>query len=327
METQSVSKKAKLILPISLIFNIILVITVVIQYRRITEHRNDLKEVTFSEISIKNNKSESKTVDTSSIITGLPDSNSDKEIIKNLKSQIADMQDWQDYLEEKLAKYEMTSEEKFYNSIYNASKSKNSSRFEPFFEENSISPAQKTEFIELLAQSRLELVDLDKESMNSEDYQKEEEKIKSKYDDLISNLLSEENYTAYQDFLKSEEDRPLISGFKEVVFTGHNQLNKQQEKDLLAAMSSKRLEIEETLGISKLDIEKAQNPEYFAKWLNDQNKIMNGYLEVSKDILTDSQMEKFKKYIDIQIASGERWEKETYQVLEITNSDTEKAEI
>lgn len=326
METQSASKTTQLILMISLILNIILVITVVMQYRHITEHMKDLKKATFSETSIKDNQSGLKTVDKLSKMTESPDSFSDKEEIKNLKSQIADMQAWQDYLEEKLAKYEITSEERFYSSIYNSSKSKNSSRFEPFFEENNISPAKKTEFIELLAQRRLEWVDLDENSMNTEEYQKEEEKIKSKYDDLISNLLYEENYIAYQDFLKSEEDRPLIGIFKEVVFTGDNQLTNQQEKDLLAAISSKRLAIEDSGEILISDIGKEQSPEFLEKWLNAQKKILSGSLEVSKDILTDSQIKKFKKFMDIQISSTERWEKESSQVLEIMNSDTEKAE-
>lgn len=87
--------------------------------------------------------------------------------------------------------------------------------------------------------------------MSEEDYQREEEKIKSKYDDLILNLLSEENYIAYQEFLKSEQDRPTIKGFKEVAFTGDNKLTKQQEKDLLAVISSKRLAIEDTEEILK----------------------------------------------------------------------------
>lgn len=304
---------------ISLIFNIILVITVVMQYRHITEQTKYLKKLTFSERSIKDNQSESKTVDPTSKITESRDSISDKEKIKNLKSQISDMQDWQDYLEKDLSKYETTREERYYN----ASKSIYSSRFEPFFDENNISPAKKTEFIKLLAQRQVERLGLDKNSMDAEDFQKEDENIKSKYDDLISNLLSEENYIAYHDFLKSEEDRPYISGFKEIVFTGDKQLDKQQEKDLLAAISNKRLDIEGTEGISIYGPRNEESLEDVKKAMNAHKKLLNGYLEVSKNILTNSQFTKFKKFIDLQISSIETKENQLPKILEIMNSDKE----
>lgn len=137
METQSILKTAKLILMISLILNIILVTTVVMQHKYITENMKDLKEFTLSETNIKDNHSGSKTVDPSPKIIESLDGISDKGKIKNLESQINDMQDWQDYLEEKLAKYEITSEERYYKLL----KGNLSSRFEPFAEENNLSPA------------------------------------------------------------------------------------------------------------------------------------------------------------------------------------------
>ena len=246
--------------------------------------------------------------------------------IKKLEARIANMQAWQDYLEETMQKEksgETAVNDRFRKEINPAL----SPHFESFFEENNLSANKKLVFIELLIERELELRDAHSNIANREDLQKERENIETNYNNLISNLLSEEEYTAYQEYVETEQDRGFIRVFKMSALSGDNQLNKQQEKDLVTALSRKRLDIENAMGIREL--RSKGNPhrkEDMRKIIESEKKISNEYLEAAKDILTDSQMKKFKEFIDLQNFTVEMMENQLSQMPEDIDSDAEKAD-
>jgi len=310
---------------------VILIITVLFQTRRI----HDLEKVNSNFYKTEKEQAESNT----EVIPS--DKNSDniysekyksteadneyQDRINKLESKIADMKEWQDYLEETIDK-ENKKEEANNDRMYKAMKSSLSSRFESFAEENNLYANKKTELIELLTERELEYRDLYTNNSNRENIQKERENIQLNYDNLISDLLSQEDYIAYKEYLESEQDRNRVRSLKRSALTGDNQLNKQQEKDLVAAIYMKRLDLEDTEEIKELRTKRGpRNKEDMIKMLNAQKELYNGYLEAAKDILTDSQMKKYHEYIDRQISSIEISAKQYSLTLGISLG-TEKAD-
>lgn len=233
------------------------------------------------------------------------DDTSDKEKIKKLELKIDDMQARQDYLEKALEREhleETNNEEKVYKDI----KSRVISRFDLFFERNNLPQNKKEELIELLTQRELEFNQLYIDMDDVPNMRNEGESIQSDYNNLISNLLTEEDYFAYQKYVEEEPDRMLIVSFERRALTGDDSLNKQQERDLADAFSRKRQYILDNEGNREtMNKGVSQSKEDEIKATRIQIDLYEGYIEAAKDILADAQMEKFKEYMDLRITSTE----------------------
>ena len=162
---------------------------------------------------------------------------------------------------------------------------------------------------------------------DQEESQMERENIKADYDTLFSDLLSVKEYTAYQEYMETQQERNFIRSFNNFALSGDNQLNKQQEKDLIAEFYRTRQTTEDSMGIKELKSKgNSRSEEDWMKIREADRKILNEYPEAAEGIMTDSQMEKFNEYINIQISGMKMQENRLSQMPENTDSDTEESD-
>lgn len=323
MEKQIATKKNHTI-PIFLVIIIVfLIIAVLLQNRHINRLDNELSTYTLAEKKQSESNAEiNQTGSNSDNIS--PEKNRSTETdndcqdrINKLESKIADMQEWQDYLEETRSEG-IAVEDRLRKEFKPAV----SSYFKSFFEENNLSTNKKAELIDLSIEKELELRDIRSNIADQDEVQKERENIEANYDTLLSYLLSEEEYTAYQEYMETGQDRNFLRTLNRNVFLGDIQLNKQQEKALIAVFYKKRKAIEDSMGIRKLQSQgNPRSKEDRMKMLEADKKELNEYSEAAKDIMTDSQMKKFKEYINLQKSGMKMLENRLSQMPENTDSD------
>lgn len=241
--------------------------------------------------------------------------NIDKEKNKNLEAQIADMQDWQDYLEKSLKKYQ-TAENKIDDLVYHETRKDISPYIEGFAEENNIPSNITIELINLLTERTIEVRYL--AHGNSERNQAFE-----KYDVLVSELLSDK-YPAYLEYKKHDNARYYIRQFEMNITSLDNRLDKQQQKDLVAAIYNDYQFFNESIkeDPQPLNDEEDLNIEKMNEAVDLQRKLHNRYLDSARDILSESQLKEFQKYLDTKIS----FMKEKYETLirfqeELANRD------
>lgn len=333
MENHSTDKKNHVIPIILGIVVVVLTITVIAQNRRITTLKKDVNDTTLSE-----NTPSVLTDNISSEKNQLPeDVNTYKEKIKKLESRIKDMQAWQDYLEETLQKNEedtnfpppnrpignrfagfpprMRNDPAMSNIMRNVL----SSRYNSFAEENNLSSEVQKKLVDLLFERENKIRDmmpgirgLRSGRILSEDLQQELTEINAEYDEQISDLLSEEDFIAFKDYQKMEAERMFIDQFKRNIFFGDTKLEKQQEKELIAAMYNDRQnqgmmqkENVQELIFSGNPLDRESMEERVKENLENQKKLYSAYVESAKDILTESQMQEFETYINMRKSSLE----------------------
>ena len=309
METQTARNMNRLI-PLMLgVICVVLIIIVLLQYRYNTELKKELNEITLSERI----QPELKATDLPSAVNNTPDKK-----IKKLESQIADMQDWQDYLEKSLKKYQ-TEEDKKEDLIYRETRDGYSRYIKGFAEENDLPSEIRVELINLLTERSLEL-------RNLLPGNPERDRIKQKYDALISELLSDK-YTAYTDYQKVDNERNYVRDFRRNIMTLNNQLDKQQEKSLITAIYNDKQVFNESIKeeIQPLNGKEEVTIEKLKEIVALQKKLHNSYLDSAKNILSESQFKEFQKYLDAKISSMEA-ENEKYEAVvqlqeELANRD------
>lgn len=291
-----------------------LIIIVLLQYRYNTELKSTPNKIALSEKF----QSGFKTVDPSSKMIGSPDSINDKAKIKKLETQIADMQDWQDYLEKSLKKYQ-TEENKKEDLFYREYRDGYSRYIKGFAEENDLPSDMRLELINLLTERSMELKDLLPGNP-------ERDRIKQKYDTLISELLSD-RYSAYLEYQKVDNERNYVRDFRRNIMTLDNQLDKQQEKSLVAAIYNDNQVFNESIKekIQPLNGKEDVTIEKLKEIVELQKKLHNRYLDSAKNILSESQLMEFQKYLDVKVSSMEE-ENEKYEAVvrlqeELANRD------
>ena len=254
MEKQITAKKNQAI-PIFLVIIIVfLVMAVLLQSRHINRLENELSTYTLAEkkqsgSNAEINRTGSDSDNISPEKNRLTETDNDcQDRINKLESRIADMQEWQDYLEATMKKEE-SGEIAVEDRLREKSKPAISSFFKSFFEENKLSANKQSEFIELIIERGLEIRDAQLKIADQEEFQKERDNIEADYDIQLSNLLSEEQYTAYQEYEETGQDRNVIETINNNILSGDNQLNKQQVKDLVAGFYKIRQDIEDSMGI------------------------------------------------------------------------------
>jgi hypothetical protein len=223
---------------------------------------------------------------------------SDAEKITKFESKIADMEAWQDDLEESLHKYQSEEDKKetalnrqFWNGI--------ASYYQDLAEENNLPADIKNELINFLEEKGLEERGLQPGDPGLD-------AITQKHDELIYELLSD-TYPAYKEHLKVHNERNYVREFRRNIMTIDNQRDKQQERSLIAAiynekqgfMEKNREEIQELNDENDFNIEKLK------EGIELQKKLHNRFIDSSENILSESQLKELQKYLDPQISSME----------------------
>ncbi len=319
MEKQIATKKNHAI-PIFLgIIIVFLIIAVLFQNRHINRLDNESSTYTLA--------GKKKTELETEIIPSERNTDNDGQArIKKLEAKIDDMQAWQDYLEETIKKEE-GGEIAVNEKLRKERKQALSSIYDSFFEENNFSANKKAEFIDLIIEKGLEVKDALSKIADLEEFQKEWGNIEADYDTLFSDLLSVKEYTAYQEYMETQPVRNFIRSFNNFALSGDNQLNKQQEKDLIAEFYRTRQTTEDSMGIKELKSKgNSRSEEDRIKIREADRKILNEYPEAAEGIMTDIQMEKFNEYINIQISGMKMLENRLSQMPENTDSDTEESD-
>ena len=172
-----------------------------------------------------------------------------------------------------------------------------------------VSPEKEADLMDLIVEKQMELLDVSsqisevqKGNITSEDLIREVEYVNNLYDEKIADLLSSEEFEAYSEYTKHGEQWLFLNEFKNnVKYTGGIQLDKQQEKDLVAAMYIENQKVNE----NRKEIQNSvnlQDPQFrgsnLKSSLDYQNSLLNGYHEASAGILSDSQQIKLGEYID-----------------------------
>ena len=310
MEKHSNSKMSIIMRLMIVILFLALVVTVLFQYRQNAELKRELNKTHYSLKSKPGNIVKEKPPGIKSVkpppdISGISEEDmNDKEKIKKLESRIDDMQAWQDYLEEALVKQKQE-EDKNIEMEQSFNKSIISSRIHGFTEEAGLSQDIKTKLIDLLFEKEMEVDDLFSGDIPQETRKKEIEYITQKYDELISDLLSDK-YTVYKEYLKSQWARQYITDFKESMLNSIP-LEKQQEQKLITAIYNETQDFKDILNerMQVLSDEKLSYSEQMQGELDLQKALRDRYIESAKEILSEPQLQKFKKYLDAEILQEE----------------------
>jgi len=243
--------------------------------------------------------------------------------IDELESQIADMQAWQDYLEDTLNENKLVSIPAQQNrpaanrmadteasnantpALRNNLRSFMSSRYDALAEEIGFSEETKSKLMDLFSEMQLEIMDMlprrggPPEMMDRENIQKQIEKINSKYNEKLSELLSPNELDAFKEYQSSEQERRLIMGFNNI-FEDDLSLDKEKEKELVTAMYNAR---QTNPGTKREDdsvtfLGRPIGPPQMDGGVENMEKLNSTYIESARDILSEDEMKKFEEYIN-----------------------------
>ncbi|MGD9159769.1 MAG: hypothetical protein PVG39_15245 [Desulfobacteraceae bacterium] len=242
-----------------------------------------------------------------------------------LKSQIADMQEWQDYLEDALKETnrdsaaapqsipvgnrvaDNTSDIMNNPVLRNGLRSSVSFRYDALTEEIGLSEEKKSKLIDLLAEMRLEIMNnlprrggFAPEMIDRETLRQQIEEINSKYNEKISALLSPDELYAFKEYQNSEPERMLIAVLNNNLFKDDNLLDKNTEKELVAAMYSA---IQANPDTKREDnslsfLGRPFGPAGMNERLENEEKLNSIYIESARDILSEDQMKIFEDFIN-----------------------------
>lgn len=250
--------------------------------------------------------------------------------IDKLKAQIADMQAWQDYLEGALndnnvgviyssrnrsagnSNAEDAPRIADIRGMRNGFRAAISSRYDAMAEEIGLSEETKTKLMSLFEEMRLEIMEkmprgrgFRPEEIDREAIRQQIEEINSKYNEKISELLTEDELNAFSEYQNSEQERMLIMGFSGGnIFgeEGDTLLDEDTEKELVAALYSARQTNPDTKSeegsISLLGGRFGGGPPQMNEGADNTEKLNSVYLETAKDILSDDQMQSFEDYLN-----------------------------
>ncbi len=316
MGTKLLNKK-DIFLIISGIIIAVLLVIVILQNVRINGLKKGLSEAILAEKNrfvmssktpeVKYLKGKESGVNVGSLSSekkGLQENDYDyPEKIKRLESRINDMQEWQDFLEGTLNKQDRKAQERD-NIIFNARKTFISSRLEPFAEHTNLSSSILEKLINLRVEEQQDIADLNTENLLPQDRMREIEKIRSHYDEKISQILSEDDYAAYREYQKTENEWGVINQIKKDPVFNDIKLEKYQEEQLVAAMYEDRqamIPLHKEKVTQNGGYEEQSEEDKLKNSLEYQKPLYERYIESAESILSDAQLQTFKKYFDNQI--------------------------
>lgn len=245
--------------------------------------------------------------------------------IERLKTQIDDMQEWQDYLEGALnennkrtvsAPQNRTAgnrniiAENAPNIINNPTiragiRSAFSSRYDALAEEIGLSDEKKSQLMGLFDEMRQEIMsrmpargEFPPEMMDREAIRQQIEEINQKYNEKLSEILSDDELYAFREYQSSETERMLIMGFN-MLSEGGSQLDEDKEKELVAALYSARQNNpdtkRETDTLSLMGGPMDRGP--INETVENADKLNSIYIESARNILSEDEMKKFENYL------------------------------
>ena len=243
--------------------------------------------------------------------------------IERLKSQIADMQEWQDYLEGALngntrgslsspqsrpagnRVAEDASSSTDNPALRRGMRSAISFRYNALADEIGLSEETKSKLMDLFEEMQVEIManlpgrgGLPPEMIDREALRQQIEEINSKYNKKISELLTEDELYAFREYRNSEQERMLITGFNGN-YEGDNPLDEDTEKELVAAMYSARQSNPDTKreDDSLTLLGRPLGPGQMNGGSENQEKLNSIYIESARDILSEDEMKKFEDYL------------------------------
>ncbi len=171
------------------------------------------------------------------------------------------------------------------------------------FSEMELSPDELGEFKELLVDKQMAFLDISTGMMGgatSADEMAEQSKtvkaITEEYNDRIRSEIGEEYYELLTAYEKSLPDRVQVNQFKTILSTD-DRLTGEQEEELVAAMYEERTNLYSSL---KDEQEQPFDPrkitrEALDEKLDELAELQENYIEVARNILTESQLAQFTK--------------------------------
>lgn len=327
---EKLSDKKNWILTVLSTAVIILLVTVLYQNMKINSLKKELNKIVFTEYHSSDSNHEAPQTETenrntrselnrnklqagletgeqSSLMNERTDeTNAYEEKIKKLETQIADMQSWQDYLEDTVEKQSKKEEERE-NMLHDVRRKSLASRLEPFIKNYGLSEEIKTKLVDLRVEEQEELQGIYTGNKITKEMSEESMAIRSRYEEETADLLSEKEYEAYKDFKKQENEWSVLSQIKRDFVSKGLNLDRQQERDLVESMYDARQEMmqKRTQDFSNgkfkgKDYSKLSQEEIMERSLEYQKGINSMYTDAAKSILSEPQLKLYKRYFDNQ---------------------------
>lgn len=183
------------------------------------------------------------------------------------------------------------------------------SRLQPFMEQNNLPPEVRSKLIDIRVEELLKTAETDSGNISTPDRLFEKNRIQKESDEKISRLLPEKIYEAYNSYKKFEEQWAILSQInKELKYHGI-EIEKVAAQQLVAAMYNDTQELMniQMKAIQQGELSEPQSKEEMVKKVLEYQKMLTGmYIDSAKEILTEPQLNQFKRYFDNQITSFEK---------------------
>ncbi len=328
MESKASNKITRAALAVLAIVVIILSTVLYLQGKQISKIKHGFED------STRVKKSSSKTGKKSpSALNSYSPSEEEKykQKINQLETRLAEMQEWSDSLEETLNEYD----EKADAAAVNPEEKKSSvrrinndemmrrsyiSQYKDFFEENNFPPEVLEKFADLYLEKQNAVKELYENARSisklttgngsvtyyGQEVSKKSMEIRSEYDKKIEDLLTKEGFDDLKEYEKTQSERFFVREFKRML--GDEKLEKEQEKRLIALMYDDRQASYQVQRNEKVPsyVQNGGLPnEEEMKRMQEESvkrnkKLYEDYAESAKGILSESQMQKFEGYINMQ---------------------------
>lgn len=170
------------------------------------------------------------------------------------------------------------------------------------FSEMELPPDELNKFKELLVDKQMAFIDMSPGMMGpgSADEMKERSRtikaITEEYNDKVRLAIGEQYYEMYREYKDTLPDRMQVNQFKQLLATS-NPLDEEQEQDLINGMYEERTQFFSSVAG---DEEQALDPsriteEDISKKIAQLAQLHENYVELARDILSESQLEQFTK--------------------------------
>ncbi len=242
-----------------------------------------------------------------------------KKEIDKLETQIADMQEWTDYLKETLDEYDRKADSLI--PIWRQTGALSQADFSIYFifikdfiEEN-IFPPELNEKLLALFNERVNalnskvryLMDFQPGKINGNlaELIQQGELINVEYDEKIAKLLSKEEFALLKEYEKTSMERYILNGFNDML--GDDKIEKEKGKKLIALWHNyRKISREEQIKKAQSYKINREGPDEVAMArlqkdnLEYNKKLFENYASLAEGILSESQMEVFEGIVNAQ---------------------------
>ena len=211
--------------------------------------------------------------------------------------------------------YRMLDDPENRNKLRNKMKRGINMRYGALLKQLNLSPEKRTQINELLADQMIAMLEFDREinsisptEENRNNFEQRREELKEQWDTKIEALLGTQDFQAYYDYKDSRRERNIVQAFAYTLYED-DKLTEEQQAYLINSMHQERKNMNSQLGnaegmgaflLGPDDEGRAEmSSEEFIKKREEMNDtISDGYIESAGSILSASQKEKFKEYLN-----------------------------